>query len=125
MEIMAYKTQAELLLRNYMLADSRVLYTSIIGGICACKVVFIHQTLSASFESTLPASLACLTWIIMFLYKSMVALLDKFILFVHSITSCSFIPSTKDLPIIFRYMILVRLLVHFISSAIPAFQNLK
>ncbi|KAI5670979.1 hypothetical protein M9H77_11343 [Catharanthus roseus] len=50
MEIMAYKTQAELLLRNYMLADSRVLYTSIIGGICACKVVYdLSQAISAFY----------------------------------------------------------------------------
>ncbi|KAK4355826.1 hypothetical protein RND71_024797 [Anisodus tanguticus] len=40
MEINAYQTRAELLLRSYMLSDSFVVYSSVIGGIFACKLVY-------------------------------------------------------------------------------------
>ncbi|KAF3668244.1 putative xyloglucan galactosyltransferase KATAMARI1 -like protein [Capsicum annuum] len=40
MEISGYQTRAELLLRNYMLSDSFVIYSSVIGGIFACKLVY-------------------------------------------------------------------------------------
>ncbi|KAM3269928.1 TLC domain-containing protein 4-B isoform X1 [Capsicum chacoense] len=40
MEISGYQTHAELLLRNYMLSDSFVIYSSVIGGIFACKLVY-------------------------------------------------------------------------------------
>lgn len=50
MEIMSYKAQAELLLRNYVLTDSRILCTSIIGGICACKMVYdFSQSISVFY----------------------------------------------------------------------------
>lgn len=40
MEINAYQTRAELLLRSYMLSDSFIVYSSVIGGIFACKMVY-------------------------------------------------------------------------------------
>ncbi|KAL3507765.1 hypothetical protein ACH5RR_033147 [Cinchona calisaya] len=50
MEIKSYITQAELLLRNYILADSSALYTSVIGSICACKMVYdLSQVISALY----------------------------------------------------------------------------
>lgn len=41
MAIKSYQSQAELLLKEYLLADPFIPYTSIIGGIIACKMVFI------------------------------------------------------------------------------------
>lgn len=35
----AYKYKAELLLKDYMLADSYVLYAAVFGGILMCKLV--------------------------------------------------------------------------------------
>ncbi|XP_027063255.1 uncharacterized protein [Coffea arabica] len=50
MAIKSYATQAELLLRNYMHADSYALCTSIIGSICACKMVYdLSQVISAAY----------------------------------------------------------------------------
>ncbi|CAN4110103.1 unnamed protein product [Withania somnifera] len=40
MEINGYQTRAELLLRSYMLSDSFIIYSSVIGGIVACKLVY-------------------------------------------------------------------------------------
>ncbi|XP_031125993.1 TLC domain-containing protein 4-B-like [Ipomoea triloba] len=40
MAIISYHTQAELLLKNYMLSDSLVVYSSVICGIFACKMVY-------------------------------------------------------------------------------------
>ncbi|XP_047249656.1 TLC domain-containing protein 4-B [Capsicum annuum] len=40
MEISGYQTRAELLLRNYMLSDSFIIYSSVIDGIFACKLVY-------------------------------------------------------------------------------------
>lgn len=40
MEINAYQTRAELLLRSCMLSDSFAVYSSVIGGIFACKLVY-------------------------------------------------------------------------------------
>jgi hypothetical protein len=42
MGIKLYQNQAELLLKEYVLADSSIPYTSIIGGIFASKVVCPH-----------------------------------------------------------------------------------
>lgn len=58
MAIKPYTTQAELLLRNYMLADSSALYTSVIGSICACKIVCTHLSFVNFSNSTLFASLS-------------------------------------------------------------------
>lgn len=35
----AYKYKAELLLKEYLLADSYALYTSVLGGLLMCKLV--------------------------------------------------------------------------------------
>ncbi|TYG92940.1 hypothetical protein ES288_A11G072000v1 [Gossypium darwinii] len=40
MEIKSYQNQAELLVKEYLLADSVIPYTSVICGICACKMVY-------------------------------------------------------------------------------------
>ncbi|XP_015080716.1 transmembrane protein 56-like [Solanum pennellii] len=40
MEINSYQTRAELLLRSYMLSDSFIVYSSVIGGVFACKLVY-------------------------------------------------------------------------------------
>ncbi|CAI9096924.1 OLC1v1033188C2 [Oldenlandia corymbosa var. corymbosa] len=40
MVVQFYSSQVELLLKSYMLEDSSVLYTSVIGGISACKIVY-------------------------------------------------------------------------------------
>ncbi|MBA0614470.1 hypothetical protein Godav_014765 [Gossypium davidsonii] len=40
MEIQSYQNQAELLLKEYLLADSFIPYTSVICGIFACKMVY-------------------------------------------------------------------------------------
>ncbi|KAB2029237.1 hypothetical protein ERO13_D05G146300v2 [Gossypium hirsutum] len=39
MAIKSYKNQAQMLVKNYLLADPFAPYTSILGGILACKVV--------------------------------------------------------------------------------------
>jgi hypothetical protein len=36
---MAYKYKAELFLKEYLLADSYVLYAAVLGGILMCKLV--------------------------------------------------------------------------------------
>jgi hypothetical protein len=40
----AYKYKAELLLKDYMLADSYVLYAAVLGGILMCKLVLYLST---------------------------------------------------------------------------------
>ncbi|KAG4181857.1 hypothetical protein ERO13_A09G008300v2 [Gossypium hirsutum] len=40
MEIQSYQNQAELLLKEYLLADSSIPYTSVICGIFSCKMVY-------------------------------------------------------------------------------------
>nr|CAN70711.1 hypothetical protein VITISV_041642 [Vitis vinifera] len=42
MEIKSYQNQAEALLKEYVLADSFIPYASIIGGLVACKMVYIY-----------------------------------------------------------------------------------
>jgi len=37
--IMMYKYKAEVLLKEYLLADSYVLYAAVLGGILMCKLV--------------------------------------------------------------------------------------
>ncbi|KAJ6953921.1 hypothetical protein NC652_005606 [Populus alba x Populus x berolinensis] len=40
MAMKSYQSHAELLVKEYLLADPLIPYTSIIGGICACKMVY-------------------------------------------------------------------------------------
>ncbi|KAG6783951.1 hypothetical protein POTOM_009633 [Populus tomentosa] len=40
MAMKSYQSHAELLVKEYLLADPWIPYTSIIGGICACKMVY-------------------------------------------------------------------------------------
>ncbi|KAF8390927.1 hypothetical protein HHK36_023227 [Tetracentron sinense] len=40
MAIMSYQNQAELLVNDYLLADPLIPYTSVLGGILACKLVY-------------------------------------------------------------------------------------
>jgi hypothetical protein len=40
----AYKYKAELLLKDYMLADAYVLYAAVLGGILMCKLVLYLST---------------------------------------------------------------------------------
>ncbi|KAI3465564.1 hypothetical protein Pfo_022227 [Paulownia fortunei] len=48
MVIKSYRSQAELLLQNYIFADSFVVYSSVIIGIFACKMVYdLSQLISA------------------------------------------------------------------------------
>jgi hypothetical protein len=41
MAIKSYQNQAEALVKNYLLADPFIPYTSVLGGIFACKVVIV------------------------------------------------------------------------------------
>jgi hypothetical protein len=41
MAIKTYQNQAEALVKNYLLADPFIPYTSVLGGIFACKVVTV------------------------------------------------------------------------------------
>ncbi|XP_039031870.1 TLC domain-containing protein 4-like [Hibiscus syriacus] len=60
MEIQSYQNQAELLLKEYLLANSLIPYTSVICGICACKMVYDLTQLFSSvyFKSYLMLSKA-------------------------------------------------------------------
>ncbi|XP_043687316.1 TLC domain-containing protein 4-B-like isoform X2 [Telopea speciosissima] len=49
MAIKSYQNQAELLVRDYLLADPFVPYTSVLGGILACKMVYDIMQLISSF----------------------------------------------------------------------------
>ncbi|TYH71048.1 hypothetical protein ES332_D05G158000v1 [Gossypium tomentosum] len=49
MAIKSYKNQAQMLVKNYLLADPFAPYTSILGGILACKVVYDLTDLISSF----------------------------------------------------------------------------
>ncbi|GAB2281157.1 hypothetical protein Dimus_015761 [Dionaea muscipula] len=40
MTIKSYQNQAQVLVKDYLLADSLIPYTSVIGGILACKVIY-------------------------------------------------------------------------------------
>jgi hypothetical protein len=46
MTIKSYQSQAGWLLKEYILADSFIPYTSIIGGMLACKMVYPHHPFS-------------------------------------------------------------------------------
>jgi hypothetical protein len=54
----AYKYKAELLLKDYMLADSYVLYAAVHGGILMCKLVLYLLTLTSSVTYYYPSSCA-------------------------------------------------------------------
>ncbi|KAE8688607.1 ras-related protein RABF2a-like [Hibiscus syriacus] len=49
MTLKSYKTQAHMLVKNYLLADPFIPYTSILCGILACKVVYDLTDLISSF----------------------------------------------------------------------------
>ncbi|GMI82196.1 hypothetical protein like AT1G31300 [Hibiscus trionum] len=49
MAMKSYKNQAHMLVKNYLLADPFLPYTSILGGILACKVVYDLTDLISSF----------------------------------------------------------------------------
>ncbi|XP_042478424.1 TLC domain-containing protein 4-B-like isoform X3 [Macadamia integrifolia] len=56
MEIKAYQDKAELLVRDYLLAHPYIPYTSILGGIFACKMAFdITQLISAYYFKSFAA----------------------------------------------------------------------
>ncbi|XP_047316010.1 TLC domain-containing protein 4-B-like [Impatiens glandulifera] len=45
----SYQIQAQVLVRNYLLADTSIPYTSVLGGIFACKVVYDLSQLVSTF----------------------------------------------------------------------------
>ena len=50
MAIKAYQDKAEVLVRNYLLADPFVHYTSVFGGIFMCKMVCISSSMKKLFS---------------------------------------------------------------------------
>ncbi|KAG8385140.1 hypothetical protein BUALT_Bualt03G0010800 [Buddleja alternifolia] len=49
----SYQNQAEVLVKNYVLADHFIPYTSVLGGILACKLVYdLTQVISTFYFST-------------------------------------------------------------------------
>ncbi|XWS44419.1 hypothetical protein CRYUN_Cryun15aG0043600 [Craigia yunnanensis] len=56
MEIKSYRDQAELLLKEYLLADSFIPHTSVICGICACKMIYdLTQLFSIVYFKSYPS----------------------------------------------------------------------
>ncbi|KAE8678465.1 TRAM protein [Hibiscus syriacus] len=56
MENKSYQNPAELLVKEYLLADSFIPYTSIICGICACKMVYdLTQLFSSVYFKSYPS----------------------------------------------------------------------
>ncbi|KAH1038323.1 hypothetical protein J1N35_040066 [Gossypium stocksii] len=56
MGIKSYQNPAELLVKEYLLADSFIPYTSIICGICACKMVYdLTQLFSSVYFKSYPS----------------------------------------------------------------------
>ncbi|KAG9132194.1 hypothetical protein Leryth_017055 [Lithospermum erythrorhizon] len=44
-----YRIQAEQVLKEYLVADAIILYSSVIGGVCACKMIYdLSQAISAA-----------------------------------------------------------------------------
>ncbi|XWS19942.1 hypothetical protein CRYUN_Cryun31cG0059000 [Craigia yunnanensis] len=55
MAIKSYQNQAQMLVKNYLLADPFIPYTSILGGILACKVAYeLTQLISSFYIKTYP-----------------------------------------------------------------------
>ena len=113
MGITLYQNQAEQLLKDYVLADSFIPCTSIIGGIFASKVVFL-----------IIAKINCgtsvhLKWLL--LICSIHTLSTFFPNSVSSLFSSLF--SSFKRFLVFRSMILPRRSVLFTSRAMPAFQK--
>ncbi|XVF27218.1 hypothetical protein REPUB_Repub14bG0088000 [Reevesia pubescens] len=55
MAVKSYQNQAQMLVKNYLLADSIIPYTSILGGILACKVACdLTQLISSFYIKTYP-----------------------------------------------------------------------
>nr|KJB69043.1 hypothetical protein B456_011G050300 [Gossypium raimondii] len=55
MAIKSYQNQAQLLVKNYLFADPFIPYTSILGGILACKVAYdLTQLISNFYSKTYP-----------------------------------------------------------------------
>ncbi|XP_022723423.1 transmembrane protein 56-B-like isoform X1 [Durio zibethinus] len=55
MAIKSYQNQAQMLFKNYLLADPFIPYTSILGGILACKVAYdLTQLISSIYIKTYP-----------------------------------------------------------------------
>ncbi|KAB2009087.1 hypothetical protein ES319_D10G143300v1 [Gossypium barbadense] len=56
MAIKSYKNQAQMLVKNYLLADPFAPYTSILGGILVCKVVYdLADLISNFYTKTYPS----------------------------------------------------------------------
>ncbi|KAK6264396.1 hypothetical protein QUC31_012546 [Theobroma cacao] len=56
MAIKSYHSQAQMLVKNYLLADPFIPYTSILGGILACKVAYdLTQLISNFYIKTYPS----------------------------------------------------------------------
>ncbi|KAL1169544.1 hypothetical protein V6Z11_A05G154100, partial [Gossypium hirsutum] len=56
MAIKSYKNQAQMLVKNYLLADPFAPYTSILGGILACKVIYdLSDLISRFYIKTYPS----------------------------------------------------------------------
>ncbi|KAK9267314.1 hypothetical protein L1049_009737 [Liquidambar formosana] len=51
MAIKSYQNQAEVLVKNYLLADPFIPYTSVLGGLFACKMVYDLTRLISTFHS--------------------------------------------------------------------------
>ncbi|XP_057502221.1 uncharacterized protein LOC130786023 [Actinidia eriantha] len=49
MAFKSYQNQAEVLVKNYLLADSFIPYTSVLGGMFACKLVYDLSQLASAF----------------------------------------------------------------------------
>ncbi|GMJ06858.1 hypothetical protein HRI_004355000 [Hibiscus trionum] len=55
MAIKSYHNQAQLFVKSYLFADPFIPYTSILGGILACKVAYdLTQLISSFYSKTYP-----------------------------------------------------------------------
>ena len=57
----AYSYKAESLVKEYLLADSYVLYTAVLGGILMCKMVSFDPSYSLILMFITPVNLTTLT----------------------------------------------------------------
>lgn len=53
LELRAYQNQAGVLVRNYVLADPYIPYTSVVVGVLTCKLVCPSFEMASNFASSL------------------------------------------------------------------------
>ena len=120
MEIKSYQNQAKLPLKEYLLADSFIPYTSVICGICACKMIYDLTQFNKVYFKCYPrlSKVQCTEWSsrsISTIHSIFITIMSLYFVFwsnhysnhqyVRLITFCSSVLSTFTLGVFVGYFL--------------------